>query len=69
MIVLEIELGLNPNVSSSISANFGLPFTNKTELAVEMNENDGTIISSPFPNPYAKRVACNADVAELSVTQ
>ena len=54
---------------SSISPKTGVESTNDTELAVEMNENEGTIISSLWPKPYARNVACNAEVPEFRVKQ
>jgi len=54
---------------SSISAKTGFELTNNVELAVEINEKDGTITSSPWPILYESRVACSADVPELSVKQ
>ena len=42
-----ISEGSNPNVDSSISAKTGFELTNNVELAVEINEKDGTITSSP----------------------
>jgi len=59
----------NPKCFSSISTKTGVALTKRTEFAVEINENDGIIISSPSPNPYAKRVACSADVPEFTATQ
>ena len=43
--------------------------TKDTELAVEMNENEGTITSSLGPKPYARNVACKAEVPEFKVKQ
>ena len=43
--------------------------TKETELAVEINENEGTIISSPEPKPYAINAACKAEVPEFRVKQ
>ena len=34
-----------------------------------MNENDGTITSSPLPISCARRAACSADVPEFTATQ
>ena len=42
-----------------MSAKIGLPPTKRTELAVEMNENEGTTTSSEFPIPYARKDECN----------
>ena len=65
----EILSGSIPKVSSSISTNLGIEFTNKTEFAVETKENEGIKISSSLPKLYDNKVACNADVPEFSVTQ
>ena len=52
-----------------MSTNDGVALTNNTEFAVEINENDGTRISSPLPNPNARRVACSAEVPEFNAAQ
>jgi hypothetical protein len=65
----EINLGFNPKVVSSISTNNGVAFVKSTEFAVDTNENEGTSISSPAPNPNANNVACNEDVPEFNTAQ
>ena len=68
-IFCSINSGFIPNVSSSISTKTGFELTNNAAFAVEIKENDGTKISSEFPTPFESKLACNADVPELSVRQ
>ena len=66
--ILELrDFGSKPNVFSSISLKIGLALTNLVALTVETKVNDGTIISSLVPNPYARKDACKADVPEFNV--
>jgi len=69
LIAEDIEFGSNPRLVFSISVKTGVASTNKTELAVEINENEGIIISSFLPKPYANKAACNEEVPEFNVTQ
>ena len=61
--------GISDGLSPSISAKIGLALTNKTEFAVEINENDGTITSSLSLILYDNKLACKADVPEFIATQ
>jgi len=64
-----IDSGLRPNVVSSMSAKTGFASTKRTEFAVEIKENEGTMISFLVPKSYARKVACSAEVPEFRVIQ
>ena len=64
-----IRFGFRPSVSSSMSTNDGVALTNSTAFAVDINENEGTRISSPFPSQNANKVACNEEVPEFNTAQ
>ena len=51
MILDVIDSESKPKVFSSISLKTGLALTNLVALTVETKVNEGTIISSPVPNP------------------
>ncbi len=60
--------GVRFPVSTSTSANTGAAPTYRTAFAVAMNENDGTMTSSPGPIPHATNARCSAVVQELTAT-
>ena len=60
--------GLRLPVAGSTSAKTGVAPHCQTELAVAMNESDGTMTSSPGPTPRAYSARCSAVVQLLVAT-